>query len=367
MKLLSFYLLITCSFANAQSLPAITLEKDIIERLGLVSAPVGKHVVADPVMATAQTVIDPARARSVATFFSGHVDRDLVQLGEEVKVNQDLVQLRSREVAEVISAFLEASSKFETASLLYERERKLHGKKLTTDEAFLNAKAAHQEALATRTATMQTALLVRSRDDLMSMLEGDGSNDFTHLQILSPMSGMVIEKKVYAGDPVESNHQLFKVADLSQLLVEIQLPLKAVSMVKVGDVLGFNTVIGGKKTGMAQVSLISPVVNQLSLRVLAVLDNAEGTWRAGTPLSVRVIDSSAQKVTAAPASAIVSIEGKPHLFTEEENGRFQPIALSTGKRSQEFIEITEGPGSDVQIVVKGASLLLAAWEERVSE
>lgn len=357
------------SFAQGETLPSITLEKDIVDRLGLGSASVGSHVVADPVMAIAQTMIDPSKTRAVAAFFSGQIDRDLVQLGDQVKVGQNLARLRSREVAEVISAFLQASSKFETASLLYERERILRKKELTTEEALLNAKATYEEALATRTATMQTALLVRSKEDLLAMREGDGVNDFTHLEITSPASGTVIEKTAYAGDAVEANHEIFKIADLRQLLVEIQLPLEATSMVKLGDVLNFHTVIGEKRVGQAKVSLVSPVVNQssLSLRVLAVLDNAKGEWRAGTPLSVRVVDSGAQKVPAIPSPAIVSIEGMPYFFIEGEGGRFQPVAVSTGQSSQEFTEIKGGLEGSVQVVVRGASLLLAAWEERTTE
>ena len=111
-----------------------------------------------------------------------------------------------------------------------------------------------------------------------------------------------------------------------------KLPLEATFIVKVGDVLKFSTVIGSKQTGQAKVSLVSPVANQnsLSLRVLAALENAEGKWRAGIPLSVRMVDSAAQKVTAVSAPAIVNIEGKSHLFIEGEGGRFQPVAVSTG-------------------------------------
>lgn len=371
MKLIPSLLISTfvLGLARGESLPAITLEADIVDHLGVASAPLGEHVVTDPVIATAQTMVDPTKTRSVATFFSGHVDQDPVQAGDEVKAGQDLALLRSREVAEVISTFLVASGKLETATLLYERERKLRAKELTTEEALLNAKAAYQEALATRTATMQTALLARSQDDLLSLREGDGINDFTHLRISSPVAGLVIEKSAYAGDAVEVNRQLFKIADLSELLVEIQVPLKAASMLKVGDLVGFHTVIGEKRTGEAKVTLISPVVNEasLSLRVLAVLDNRKGEWRAGTPLTARVTDSAAQKVLAVPATAIVSIDGTPHVFTENESGRFQPVAISIGRTSQEFTEISGGLGGDVRVVVRGASLLLAAWQERVSE
>ncbi len=43
------------------------------------------------------------------------------------------------------------------------------------------------------------------------------------------------------------------------------------------------------------------------------MENTKGEWRAGIPLSVRVIDSAVEKVPAVPSPAIVSIEGKPHL------------------------------------------------------
>ncbi len=68
----------------------------------------------------------------------------------------------------MISKFIEADSKLETATLLYERERGLLPKKLTTEDDFLAAKAAYQEALATRTASIQVALLARTKDDLLT-------------------------------------------------------------------------------------------------------------------------------------------------------------------------------------------------------
>lgn len=354
---------------RGDSLPSITLESDTIAGLDISSASVGNHLVADPITATAQVIIDPTRTRSIATFFSGHIDRDLVQPGDEVEAGQVLAQLKSREVAEVISKFIEADSKLESASLLYERERGLRPKKLTTEDAFLAAKATYQEALATRTATLQNALLARSKDDLLTLREGDGIHDLTELPILSPLAGTIIEKTSHAGDAVDINSKLFEIADLSQLLIEIQIPLKASSFVKVGDSLDFHTVVGTKRNGTAKVSRISPVVNQsaLSVRVFATLENPDRTWLVGTPVNVAVVDSAAKKVTAVPSTSIVTIGGAAHLFTEEPNGRFQPIPITTGKSSQAFTEVTSPLPSEARIVVKGASLLLAAWEERAAE
>jgi cobalt-zinc-cadmium efflux system membrane fusion protein len=371
MKLLPIIFTTSALFATLHggSLPAVTLEKGTIEGLDISSAPVGQDLVADPITATAQIIIDPTRTRSIATFFSGHLDRDLVQPGDQVRAGQALAHFKSREVAEVISKFIEADSKLETATLLYERERGLRPKKLTTEDDFLAAKAAYQEALATRTATMQVALLARTKDDLLTLREGDGIHDLTELPIISPLSGTIIKKSAYPGDAVESNTELFEIADLGQLLIEIQIPLKAASFVKVGDSLDFHTVVGNKRNGTARIARISPVVNQgaLSVRVFATLKNTKSEWLVGTPVNVDVLDSAAQKVTGVPTTSIVTIEGSPHLFVEEAGGRFQPLAITTGESSQSFTEVTVGLPADARVVVKGASLLLAAWEERAAE
>lgn len=354
---------------HGEALPAVTLEKETIEGLDISSAAVTQHLVADPVIATAKIIIDPTRTRSITSFFSGQIDRDLVQPGDEVKAGQELARLKSREVAEVISSFLQADSKFETASVLYERERGLRPQKLTTEDDFLAAKANYQQALATRTATLQAALLARSKEDLLSLREGDGIHDLTELPITSPLGGTIMSKTAYAGDAVETNAELFEIADLNQLLIEVQIPLKAASFVKVGDSLNFHTVVGDQRQGAARISRISPLVNQSALvvRVFATLENAKRDWLVGTPVNVDIVDSAAQKVNAVPSTSLIKIEGAPHLFVEEASGQFRPVAITIGQTSQAFTEVTSGLATDARVVTKGASLLLAAWEERSAE
>ncbi len=361
---------LTCPTALfGESLPSVTLEKETIEGLDISAAPVGQHLVTNPVTAPARVTIDPTRSRSIATFFSGQIDRDLVQPGEEVKVGQTLAHLKSREVAGVISKWIEANSKFETAVILYERERKLRPKKLTTEDDFLAVKANYQEALAARTAALQAALLARSEDDLLTLSEGDGVHDLTSLPIVSPVAGTIIKKSAYAGDAVELNNELFEIADLDQLLIEVQVPLKASSFLKVGDSLEFHTVVGKERIGTAKVSRIDPVVNQaaLAVSIYAHLDNRNREWFAGTPVNVHVVDSAARKVRAVPRTSVVKIGGSPHLFLARSGGSFQPLEIKTGQSSQEFVEVTSELSEGARVVVSGASLLLAAWEDRAAE
>ena len=370
MKLSS--LIIALSFATlvqGETLPSLELDQAVIQRLGIASTALEKHIVADPVVASAQLTIDPARTHSVASFFPGQIETDLVQIGDQVTAGQELARLRSREVAGVLSAFLETSAKLESARLLYERERSLLGKKLTTEESFLTAKAAFFEAEASRQAARQEALLARSPEVLDQLAEQDSTEDLTRLPITTPMAGVVIEKSALRGTAIETNQELFQIADLSRLVLDIKVPLKAAALMKKDDTITFQTVVGEARSGEATIAYLSPVVRESSLtrRILAFVDNPDTTWLPGTPVTVNVIDKSAPQVLAAPSGSIVLIEGKPHLFVEQSKGNFRPVPVTLGRHSQDFSEISAGLKDGTKIVSTGASLLLAAWEEHSAE
>ena len=362
-------LLLSISFANSllgENLPPLRLENSIIERLGISASPIEPHIVVDPVVATAQLSIDPTSTRSIASFFAGQIDKDLVQIGDHVEAQQKLATLRSREVATVISRFLESSAKFESARLLYQRESDLRDRKLTTEEGYQTARAGFLEARAAQQAARQEATLIRSPKDLAQLVANADQTDLTRLPIVSPVAGIVIEKSALSGQPVETNQKLFKVADLSHLNLEIKVPLQAAALIGKGDVITFQTVIGQPLTGEATVSRLSPLISEGSLTrdLLAVVDNVKSTWLPGTPVIVHLIDQSTPSVPATPSGALVSIEGASHVFVEETPGSFRPVPVTLGRQSRDFAEITSGPATGSKVVTTGVSLLLAAWEER---
>lgn len=362
-------LILSVSFATSalgENLPALRLEKAIIERLGISASAIESHTVTDPVVATAQLTIDPVSTRIIASFFPGQIENDPVQVGDHVNAHQELASLRSREVATVISSFLESSAKLESAKLLYQRESDLRDRKLTTEEAYQMARSGFLEARTAQQAAKQEALLTRTPLALEQLIEEPSQADLTRLPITSPVAGVVIEKSALSGQPIETNQQLFKVADLSHLNLEIKVPLKAAALIKKGDIITFQTVVGQTRNGNATVSRLAPLISEGSLtrEILAVVENPDATWLPGTPVTVNLIDQSTPTVPAAPSGALVSIAGSPHLFLEESPGNYRPVPVTLGRQSQDFAEITNGPATGSHIVTTGASLLLAAWEER---
>ena len=222
--------------------------------------------------------------------------------------------------------------------------------------------------MASNAAALQTALMAKSREQIDKLVQGN-MEDSSILEIISPITGVIIEHNVTNGAAVEENQLLYKIADLSTLLVEIKVPLQAVGKIKLGDIVEFKTVVGKSRLGSAKVTKISPEIDSksLTLRVFATLQNSKKDWIAGTPVSLGIIDSAEKPRVSVPSSAVVSIGGKDCVFIDAGGGNYQPQEIAIGLRSQNFIEITSDLKSNVKIVAKGASLLLAAWEERVSE
>lgn len=350
---------------KGESLPAITLDERTVGALGITTTGVSLQRVTDPVTATAQVGLDPARTRSVATFFSGQIARDLVQPGQKVEAGQALAVLKSREVAEALTRWVEADSKLASARQIYEREQALRPQQLTTEDDFLTARAAFQEARAQHTAALQKALFARTRAELEALRDSEILPDLTEITMTSPIAGTVIRKSAYAGDAVEPNSELFEVADLSSLLIEIQVPLKAAAFLKTGDSVDFLTVVGERREGSAKVERMESMLNPqaLTVQAFARLEQPDGLWIAGTPVQVHLFDSAINPAPAVPRTAVVSIGGTPHVFLAQGNHQFQPTAISVGRTSQALAEVTSALPADAQVVSTGANLLLAAWED----
>lgn len=369
-----FSLLLVLVFQSSlrgEPLPAITLDERTVGALGITASPVTPQRVADPVTATAHVGLDPARTRSVATFFSGQIARDLVQAGQTVEAGQPLAVLKSREVAEALTRWMEADSKLASARQIYERERELRPQQLTTEDDFLTARAAYQEARAQQTAALQKALFARSQADLEALRDRDRDSlpDLTEITLTSPITGTIIQKSAYAGDAVEPNSELFEVADLTSLLIEIQVPLKAASFLQTGDSVEFHTVVGEHRKQSATVERLESTLNPqaLTVQAFARFDQAEGPWIVGTPVQVHLFDSDLKAAPAVPRTALVTIAGTSHLFLSQGNKQFRPIAVSLGRTSQTLAEITSALPADAQVVGTGANLLLAAWEDATNQ
>ena len=73
-------------------------------------------------------------------------------------------------------------------------------------------------------------------------------------------------------------------------------------------------------------------------------------------------DPEAPSLPAVPTGAVIEIAGNPCVFYEEKPGVFRPVAVNIMARSSNWIGLGNPVKEGQRLVVGGAALLLAAWE-----
>jgi membrane fusion protein (multidrug efflux system) len=165
------------------------------------STPVAVATVAPRDLARAVTVtgtIEPVRTIGVNSLQSGTVLVLHVQEGDRVRAGQLLAELDARETR---AQFERAQAVLANARTVFERNQQLAANKIITDAEFEQSRSAYEVA-------KSDAELWRTRVEFS--------------RIVAPSAGVVTAKHVEAGSAVSPNQRVFDVADMSLLVVRVQ-------------------------------------------------------------------------------------------------------------------------------------------------
>ncbi len=169
------------------------------------------------------------------------------------------------------------------------------------------------------------------------------------------IAGRVTEQNVAVGQPIAPETTLFKIMDLSTVIVECHVYEADIGRVRQGQRIRIfpETLAGEHFTGT-----IERVGGQLggegrTLPVWAALPNAGEVLKPGMQGRVEIVAGEARDVVAAPVAAVLGEAGNYFVFAE--NGDYyvgQPVGL--GLRDSAFVEVTDGLLPGYRVVTRGA-------------
>src|SRR3546814_10644451 len=111
---------------------------------------------------------------------------------------------------------------------------------------------------------------------------GVGGGGLNRLGIAAPISGQIIARPVTLGQTVAADAELYRIANLSQVSIALNLKAEDAGRVRPG-----NTVLvkAAGRQATARVTFVSPALDPQTRLVpaLATLDNRGGEWRVGEP------------------------------------------------------------------------------------
>lgn len=340
--------------------PVTQISADALFNLRLEYSQVESRSVSASTPVTGTIQFDSTRVYDVVPRISGIVAKDHRALGDVVKTGDSLLQLESQELASALIKYFEAEHEMEHSTESYAREKSLVEKKVSSPELLLNAEHEYRIAQINHTASLQLLKLLHFPEaELHRLLVQINHADLTGFELTSPADGIIIKKEVRLGSDVKPDQVLYTVADLSRLWVDIQVPIREASALRVGATVDLSTAIE-QRLATAKVIYVAPIADDMTRTILvrAVLDNKDKSWRPGTAVTVQLRDSgeaSAQSDSAplaVPSGAVFDIEGNKAVFVKVSKDSFRLTPVRIGANDGKFIRILSGLKTGDTVVTK---------------
>lgn len=302
------------------------------------------------------------RIARVAVKLSGTVAELRKKIGDEVLKDEVLAVLESREVADAKSDYLAARLTDELQQDLFERDKALWDKRVSTEQQFLRSRNLAAQARMRLNIARQKLFALGLTETEISALPDEPEPLLRRQEVRSPIAGRIAERKVDLGTAVGRDNletELFVIVDLDQVWVEaVVSPSDLPSMKVAQQVVVTARAIPDKAEG--KIVFISPLVDRdsRSTRVVAELDNGNGHWRPGSFISAAITIGEQPITLGVPASAIQSINGEKIVFVRTAEG-FEKRPIVVGRSDDQLVEVVSGLDAGETIAATNTFLLKA--------
>lgn len=178
------------------------------------------------------------------------------------------------------------------------------------------------------------------------------------LTLYSPASGVVVEKKVVRGQATMPGEQLYTVADLSEVWIDVELREADAASVQAGSAADVELAGLPGRAFKGRVEYVYPTLQEESrtIRARVAVANSTGVLKPGMYATVRVRAPIRSALTI-PSSAVLRTGERNIVFVDMGGGALMPHDVEVGRSAGEYTEVLAGiePG---QRVVTSAQFLL---------
>ncbi len=306
-----------------------------------------------------EIVLNADRLAHVVPRVPGIVREVRKSLGDAVKTGEVMAVIESRELAEAKAAFLAASERWELAQAKFEREERLWQKKVTSEQEYLDARQASAEARIGMNSAEQQLHALGFSDAYLRELPRHPDATYTRYDIRAPFGGTIIEKHLTLGESVNEDTQIFTIADLSSVWVDINVYQKDLARIRKGQTVVIQ--IGHSiPEATGEIAWVGPMVGEATRTAKArvVLANPDGTLRPGLFVTAQVAVANTGAGLVIPKSALQTFEERTVIFVRTAKG-FEPQPVKTGRQNATHVEIISGLKAGQSYVSKGAFTLKA--------
>jgi cobalt-zinc-cadmium efflux system membrane fusion protein len=308
----------------------------------------------------AQIALNENTLTHVVASVPGTVKEIFKGLGEPTKAGEALATLQSSEMAEVKSAYVSAYKNLGMQKELFERDERLWKKRIKAEIQFIQVKNLYENAKINLEQSKQKLLALSMTESQIQKLP-EQTIPLNIYTIDSPIDGKVIERHITLGEVISGNKQVFVIANLDTVWVNLAIPAEDLPKIKKNQKVEV-TAHQGEKVYSGIIMYVSPVINEDSRsgRAIIQLDNKKGELHPGDFVKAQVLLNGETAILSLPNPAIQRIEGKSVVFVKGKNHLFEARSIDIrGSDKAEFVEVVGGLAQGEEIVIKNTFFLKA--------
>ena len=321
-------------FAFEQVEAQVKMSDEQVKNSGVQVATAGPARIKVMLQLQGEVRLNEDRTVHVVPRLAGLVESVSANAGDRVQRGQVLAVLSSHELASQRSELLATRKRLELARITLQREKKLWEEKISAQQDYLQAGAAVQEAeIAEQSARHKLVVLGA---------EAAPDGNQTRYEIRAPIDGVITEKKISVGQVLKDDADIFVVADLASVWVEVTVQAKDLNVVKAGQkalvkAASFQAEANGR------VSYVGALVGEQTRAAKAriVLPNPKGLWRPGLPVNVELTADEITVPLAVRADAVQSLRDWRVVFGRYGD-RFEARPLELGRSDGRHVEVLGG-------------------------
>ena len=304
--------------------------------------------------APAKITIPPENNYIVSTSHAGLVNKIDVTIGDVVEKGQLLAIIKSPELLSLQQHHLQSINDLQLAKADYMRDQKLFKEGVIADRRWLKTKANYHVFVSHLNETRQLLSIAGLSTAEIRLLEKKHTLN-SQLNVVAPISGVVLARYITTGERVDALGPLFQVANLKKLWLDISIPQQRINLIHKGD-----TVVIQNINVTARIFLLGKNVNYENQTVLvrAEIESGLDLIRPGQTVNTQISQSSANAIFKVPNSALAQYLGVSYVFLRTKTGFMaQPVQILGREESKSII--TGDIQENSEIALRGAVALKA--------
>jgi len=322
--------------------------------------PVVEREVANAFAVAGKVQFDEDRVARIVVPLGGQVIDLRVKVGDPVRHGDVLCAINSREAAASVGEYIEARKDVELAEKTSAMTEDLFAHEAASRIALQQAQSdlAKARSRAARTEESLRVLGLNPKDDL-AQFNG-------RLPITAPLTGVVIDRRVTAGQFVQSDGTpIMTIADLSTVWMVGDVFERDLQRVSAGQTASITTAAYPGETFHGRVNYISDSIDATTrtAKVRVSVANPGGRLKPEMFASVSLDLAAHDRVLLVPSDAVFTEDGRAFVYAEVGSGKFarRPVDVAQTEGAQRRVIAGLRPGD--RVVVDGA-LLLRQHEQR---